>query len=352
MSTPDGSPLVSILMPTRNRLGHLRESLENTLAQTETNREIIISDNHSTDGTALYLATMASRHPEIRVIRPPAPVGLYENHNLCLEHARGRFVSFFQDHDLHDPDFLKTCLTFLEGHPQAGFAGTGWRLIDEEGRVLGIRRERSHRLTGGAQFIDRTLREGRSPVAMAGALIRREALGDIRLGGALGFGDFLMWFRMAETWKVGILGRVAWSWRQSRDAGSRVPISQMVSDYQTNMNTYLKEVVLRRPEWKSRVKEWKKKSTRFCRWALIYEIIHQNLAGLPGTPGTLFQMYGYRLGQADLARVEKNLRSLGLTWMEKTVLHTGTWLAKNRIFRLFPGYLLARPWFCRRLILR
>lgn len=352
MSAPGASPMVSILMPTRNRLCHLRESLENTLAQTETDREIIISDNHSTDGTALYLATMAARHPEIRVVRPATPLGLYENHNLCIEHARGKFLSFFQDHDLHDPEFLKICLAFLDSQPQAGFAGPGWRLIDEEGRVLGFRRERRSRLEEGFRFIDKTLREGRSPVAMAGAVIRREALGDIRLGGALGFGDFLMWFRMVETWKAGILGQVAWSWRQSRDAGSRVPISKMVSDYQTNMNTYLEEIIPRRSEWKPRVQKWKKKSARFCRWALIYEIIHQNLAGLLGAPGTLFQIYGYRLGPADLEQVEQNFHSLGPTWMEKAALRTGTWLAKNRIFRLLPGYLLARPWFFRRLILR
>jgi len=345
-------PLVSILMPTRNRWRHLRESLENTLAQTEKDREIIISDNYSQDETPHYLREMAARHPEIRVIRPPNAVGLYENHNFCVEHAQGAFLSFFQDHDLHDREFLRRGRQFLEVHPQVGFVGAGWRLIDEEGRILGFRSEQRDRCMKGVDFIDQTLREGRSPVAMAGALIRREALGPIRLGGALGFGDFLMWFRMAEKWQAGILGMVAWSWRQSTDAGSRVPILKMVEDYQTNMDNYLQEVSLRRPQWIGRVKRWRKKSARFCRWALIYEIIQQNLPRLPASGGTLFQMYGYRLGPAELKLVEQKLTTLNPTRLEETVRKTAVLLSGMKILRFLPGYLLAQPRFFRSLFLR
>jgi len=187
---------------------------------------------------------------------------------------------------------------------------------------------------------------------MAGALIRREALGPIRLGGALGFGDFLMWFRMAEKWQAGILGMVAWSWRQSTDAGSRVPILKMVEDYQTNMDSYLREVGTRRPGWSVHVNGWRKKSARFCRWALIYEIIQQHLPRLPTTGGTLFQMYGYRLEPAQLRLVEQKLDALNPTRLEKAIQKSAVLFAGSRILKFLPCYLLARPQFCRLFFLR
>jgi cellulose synthase/poly-beta-1,6-N-acetylglucosamine synthase-like glycosyltransferase len=62
-------PLVSIVIPTFNqRPQFLRDSLSSALAQTYGQIEVIVSDNHSTNGTAALLAEYDD--PRLRVVRP------------------------------------------------------------------------------------------------------------------------------------------------------------------------------------------------------------------------------------------------------------------------------------------
>ena len=61
-------PLVSILMPTRNRPVFFKKALESALAQTYDNIEIIICDNSDNDETKqvveMYLPTYSFIHYE------------------------------------------------------------------------------------------------------------------------------------------------------------------------------------------------------------------------------------------------------------------------------------------------
>jgi len=55
-------PLVSILIPTSNRLILLKEAVRSVLAQTSTDYEVIITDNCSTDGTQEWVKNIAKKN--------------------------------------------------------------------------------------------------------------------------------------------------------------------------------------------------------------------------------------------------------------------------------------------------
>ncbi|MGO9485931.1 MAG: glycosyltransferase family 2 protein [Rhodomicrobium sp.] len=67
-------PKYSILIPTRNGLRYLPYAIESVLSQSSDEFELIVSDNHSSDGTAEYLSQQFFLAPyEFRTGRPGRP---------------------------------------------------------------------------------------------------------------------------------------------------------------------------------------------------------------------------------------------------------------------------------------
>ena len=84
--------MISVLMRSHNDIEYIRHTVEALLSQeTGDTVEIISCDDHSTDGTAEYLASV----PQLRRIAPPE--GKYvpgKTLNYMVEHANGEYIVF------------------------------------------------------------------------------------------------------------------------------------------------------------------------------------------------------------------------------------------------------------------
>ncbi len=93
---PDG--LVSILIPARNEAGNIGPTLAAALASTGVPIEVIVADDHSTDGTAAIVAGIAARDPRLRLVPvPPLPPGWTGKNHACHvlgQAATGRHLLF------------------------------------------------------------------------------------------------------------------------------------------------------------------------------------------------------------------------------------------------------------------
>jgi glycosyltransferase involved in cell wall biosynthesis len=136
------APLVSVGMPVRNGARYVAAAIESVLAQTFRDFELVIADDASTDGTAEICRAYAAKDPRIRFHANGRNLGLADNHNRVVELARGRFFHWMGADDAHDPRFLERCLAALAAEPEAVLAHTAIRVIDEEGRELGVRENR------------------------------------------------------------------------------------------------------------------------------------------------------------------------------------------------------------------
>ena len=101
-----GSPLISVIIATRDRT----ESLANCLAAFEhveyPNYEIVVVDNApSNNGTETLMASRFSGHPRIRYVKELHP-GLGWAHNCGLAHARGTYIAFTDDDVIVDRHWL------------------------------------------------------------------------------------------------------------------------------------------------------------------------------------------------------------------------------------------------------
>ncbi len=307
-------PLVSICLPTYNRAHYLRQSLRTICAQTYRPLEILISDNASTDETEDVCRQWAEKDDRIRYIRQPGNIGLYGNHNFCIREGRGDFLCLFHDDDQHDAELVSRCVDFLLSRPTVGMVCSDWRLIDDDGRVVGTRRHRVQSVMSGRDYTEKTLKAGRSFICTPGTVIRRSALGDIRFHeeGPLGFADFAIWFRIAERYSVGHIPEILWAYRQHKGSLSRRTIHSMTSDYEEVLMAYCKDYLARWPDRVRQVKRWQKMIHRFLFWALVYEVCLNVRdvsfeASEDDRGKTLFERMSYRLTASELQEVRAGL---------------------------------------------
>lgn len=101
-----GSPLISVIIATRDRT----ESLADCLAAFDDvdypNYEVIVVDNApTTDATAELISSRYSDTPRIRYVKEPHP-GLGWAHNCGLRHAAGTYIAFTDDDVIVDRHWL------------------------------------------------------------------------------------------------------------------------------------------------------------------------------------------------------------------------------------------------------
>ena len=318
--------MVSICVPTFNRARELEWGLADIRRQTYAPLEIMISDNASTDDTEAVCRRAAAEDPRIRYVRQSCNLGLYGNHNFCLQASRGALVGFFHDHDERDPEMLRLFVDFLQAHPEVGVVSSDWELIDEEGRSLGARDHQVKPVTPGLAYIERTLKSGRSSIGVPGALIRREALGDIRFDeqGPLGFGDFVVWCRIAERWQVGHIPRRLWRWRQHRQSQSARTIESLTHDYDESLNAYCDGYQARWPQQRRHVDRWRALIRRYLFWALAYEVgLHFRTEASRALQSegshTLFEILSYRLSDREFEQALQQMRRYKAGMMQSMV---------------------------------
>lgn len=107
-------PKVSVLIPVRNREDLLPAALASAQAQTETDLEIIVIDNQSTDGTAAVAQHAARTDSRIHVEVNPVDLGGLGNFRRCLARATGTYVKFLMSDDVLAPGAVETLLRGLE----------------------------------------------------------------------------------------------------------------------------------------------------------------------------------------------------------------------------------------------
>lgn len=108
-------PLITIAIPTYNRSGLVKSCVENALAQSYRNIDVMVSDNASPDDTLAVLKTVNDKR--LRVLTNPKNVGAIENHAKCLREAKGDYLVLVSDDNILDAQFLEKCVRLIRQEP-------------------------------------------------------------------------------------------------------------------------------------------------------------------------------------------------------------------------------------------
>ncbi len=127
--------LVSIGIPTCERVTTLERALHSALAQTHQTLEIVVSDQASADGTEALVRRLAAADARIRYLRHTARDGSTANFNLLGRELRGAYAMLLADDDWLDPGYVARCLALLRADPGCAVAYGRARYFDGERQV-------------------------------------------------------------------------------------------------------------------------------------------------------------------------------------------------------------------------
>lgn len=135
METPAHSepdlPLVSVIMASYNTAAYVAEAIESVLAQDYPNKELIVVDDGSTDGSVDVIRRFGNR---VRLLqqenRGPAAA-----RNAGIAAAKGRYIAFHDSDDLWLPGRMTAQVAYLEANPDVAlvYVGIVWWFRDTDG---------------------------------------------------------------------------------------------------------------------------------------------------------------------------------------------------------------------------
>lgn len=127
-------PFFSIIIPLYNRLHRIDRAVNSVMAQSFTDWELIIVDDHSTDGSWMHIQSYTD--PRITVMRNAVNSERCITRNNGIATAKGHYICFLDSDDHHLPDHLRSLHQLIEkqGYPKGFFFTNAW---DED--------EKSHR---------------------------------------------------------------------------------------------------------------------------------------------------------------------------------------------------------------
>jgi glycosyltransferase involved in cell wall biosynthesis len=129
-------PKISVLIPCYRQARFLPEALDSVLHQDFQDFELVASDDASSDNTFSILQDYANRDSRIRIFRQPINLGMVENWNFCLTHARGEAVKLMGGDDrLVRVDCLSQQWQRLQA-PGVALVACGREIIDADTRFL------------------------------------------------------------------------------------------------------------------------------------------------------------------------------------------------------------------------
>ena len=129
-------PAIDVLMPVRNGVRFLGESIESILAQTYRDWRLLILDHGSSDGSAELAQSYAERDSRIRILSMPQAQDLGGLLNAGLDHCDSRYVMRHDADDIALPNRMELMNQFYAANRQYVAVGGEALMIDEEGQLI------------------------------------------------------------------------------------------------------------------------------------------------------------------------------------------------------------------------
>lgn len=125
-----GQPFFSVIVRSYNRAYILPRALESLLAQTETDFEVLIVDDGSSDDTFAIARAYSQKMPTLRYLYHPNKGVAYAS-NTGIAAAVGRYITWLDSDDYYHPDHLASRRTILEADPDLEFLHGGIEIIGD-----------------------------------------------------------------------------------------------------------------------------------------------------------------------------------------------------------------------------
>jgi GT2 family glycosyltransferase len=129
------TPRASIIIVTYNNLALNKLCLESLIRNTEyLNYEVIIVDNHSTDGTPAYLRYLATQYAHLSIILNSQNLGFARANNQGIAQSRGDYIVLLNNDTIVVPGWLSRLLHYLQ-FSEIGMVGPVTNFVGNEAKI-------------------------------------------------------------------------------------------------------------------------------------------------------------------------------------------------------------------------
>jgi glycosyltransferase involved in cell wall biosynthesis len=200
--------LVTVMIPSYNYARFLRECVESAAGQS--NVDVVIVDNGSTDESPELGEQLARRHRNVRFVRYHDNQGIITSFNRCRNEVRGEYAVLLCADDCLTPGSIERSRQFMAVHPGVGLVygpATFFLRLDDlrpdelEGEV------RPPVVYRGDRWIERLCRTGLNPIYTPEAFARSAVLE--KVGGyeprTPYTSDLNLWLRVAAVSDIGFI---------------------------------------------------------------------------------------------------------------------------------------------------
>jgi glycosyltransferase involved in cell wall biosynthesis len=187
---------VTVVIPTKNRLGYVRRAVQLARLQQVPALEIVVVDDGGDDGTPDFVESLGDRR--VKVVRHPHSKGVSAARNSGLEAATGAWVAFVDDDDMWSPRKLAVQLAALRADRSARWSSVGCVEVGERWQVF------TEILPPRDDVVRRLLARNVIPGGGSGTIVARDILN--RVGGfderLSTLADWDMWIRISRRYAV------------------------------------------------------------------------------------------------------------------------------------------------------
>jgi len=127
-------PRTSIIITTYNGEKFVARAIESALSQTDKDREIIVVDDASTDGTREILDKYKK---EVKLIFHKKNKKVSAALNSAIKIAKGRYIVRLDDDDYFAPELVEKEANFLDKNPNIDFLYCDYYLVNETEEIIG-----------------------------------------------------------------------------------------------------------------------------------------------------------------------------------------------------------------------
>jgi len=247
--------ILSICIPTYNRLDKLIHLLDKLKLIQHPGIEILVSDDSNNDDTEKYFYLHGLEY--IKYYRNYSNMGQFKNCNACIARAKGEWIQILHDDDDIEPNYIETIFPYLSNKELVLLTGSSE--IVELGKNRGVGAAHKNKIDkfaiaydeplNGLVFKSSILKYG-NPFVFSHTIFRRETA--ISHGGFdtnLKFiGDLNLWLKLLDSGGVIFLK-------------NKIGVYYLHDNNQlTSLDTYIQqstELMILRIEMLGFVKEWK-----------------------------------------------------------------------------------------------
>jgi glycosyltransferase involved in cell wall biosynthesis len=195
LSSLSAHPLVSVVIPTYNRVLLVQKAIASILAQTYNNWELIVVDDGSTDGTSKIIRSMTDAR--ISVVELPHSGHIGYVRNTGVRAGKGEWVAFLDSDDVWMPNKLEIQFYALK-KSGARWCYGNFELMNEFGHTIPAKAGIYRPMSG---WIIKQLLTTEASVTMCSVMVQRslfEEIGGFSIDSRLLYrGDYELGLRLA-----------------------------------------------------------------------------------------------------------------------------------------------------------